>query len=121
MTGGANGLAEENFSPGMSCSLDILVVCVSRPLPVAGPAEMDRQAGGFDHRVLACNTLTGDVKRRPVVDRRPDNWQSEADVDSLIKAKHLDGNVPLVVVHRHDTIELAPGGTRKDRVRGPRS
>jgi hypothetical protein len=52
----------------MSCNLKNFLVRVSTPLPVAGPAELDRQAGGFDHRVLACNTLTGDVKRRPVVD-----------------------------------------------------
>ena len=41
-----------------------------------------------------------------MVDRGADARQTDRDVDSAIKPEHLDGDMPLIVVHDDDNIEL---------------
>ena len=51
--------------------------------------------------------LPGDVEGRAVGDARPDDRQAERDVDGAVEADRLERDVPLVVVHRDDGVELA--------------
>ena len=44
------------------------------------------------------------------------NRQSECHVDGPVKSDQLQGNVPLIVIHRRDTIKLALDCTTKQSI-----
>ena len=62
----------------------------------------------------------GDVEGRAVGDAGPDDRQAERHVDRALEAEGLEGDVPLVVVHRHHGVELAGDGADEEGVGGDR-
>ena len=43
-----------------------------------------------------------------MIDRRPDDGQSQGDINPPVKGKHLERDMPLVVVHTNDRVEARP-------------
>ena len=82
--------------------------------------QVDRDSDGLSHALVVGDTLTGDVERRAVVDRRSDERQAEVHADAPLPVVHLDGDVPLVVVHGEDDIVLAVDRLSEHGVRGHR-
>ena len=58
----------------------------------------------------------GDVEGRAVVGAGAHQRQPQRDVHALVHAQILDGDQSLVVVHRHDHVELAAARAHEDRV-----
>jgi hypothetical protein len=69
------------------------------------------------HRARVGFVPTDNIKRRPVIrtgahDRKPDG-----DVDRLVERQQFHRDQPLVVIHRHDGVELPIARREKNRVR----
>ena len=62
------------------------------------------------------NSLSGDIERRAMIDRRANKWQAQGDIDCFAKRKTLDGNHRLVMITRDDGVELAPRSAQVNRV-----
>jgi len=56
-----------------------------------------------------------------MIDRRPDDWKPERHVDRSAEREQLHGNQSLIVITRHDGIELAASGAPEDGVAWERS
>src|ERR1700730_9410120 len=69
-----------------------------------------------DHTLRIGHAFAGDVERRAVIDRRPDDGQAERHVDRLPERHELDRNQPLIVIARHDHVEVAAAGAHEDGV-----
>ena len=78
-------------------------------------------ANGFDHAAGLGLALPGAIEGGTVRDAGPNDRQSERDVDRSVHVEQLQGNVPLVMVHRHQRIKLTLPGTREERVRRQRA
>ncbi len=89
-----------------------------------GDPRRGDQAGGGGQGVA----LPGDVERGAVGNARPHDRQAERHVHGAVEADRLEGDVPLVVVHRDHGVELTAdrameqsvGGDRPDRRRSRR-
>ena len=56
-----------------------------------------------------------------MIDGCPYNRQTDGDVYPSLNSKHLHRAVTLVVIHRHDNVEVAPAGAEKEGVRRQRT
>src|SRR5689334_12342641 len=105
-----------------------------RSAPLTPPPAVSRtggtrrgggQVGGLaqrlDHAALVGLAGAGDVEGGAVVDAGADHRQAHGDVDACLEAEHLDRAVPLVVVHRHDEVEVPTAGAEEHGVGGERS
>src|SRR5262249_31048889 len=81
---------------------------------VAG--HLGGEVDGCEHVGLVGFAGADDVVGSAVIDRCADDRQAEGDVDSVVEAGELARNVTLVVVHRHDRVEVAKTCAQKDRV-----
>src|SRR5262245_11419076 len=81
--------------------------------------KLDSNTDCLQQAFVPGDAATGDVEGSAVVDRGADDGQAERHIDSPLKSVHLDGDVPLVVILGHHHVELAPGGTPEDGIRGP--
>src|SRR5215831_20294966 len=54
-----------------------------------------------------------------MVDRCAREGQAQGDIGALVEAPQLHGNVPLIVVHRHDQVEFATAGPPEECVGRP--
>src|SRR3972149_4887608 len=66
----------------------------------------DGEAERFHETPRARRPLSRDVERGPMIHRSPDNRQSHGHIDRPIEISELDRDMPLVVIHRHDEIEI---------------
>src|SRR5262249_23818668 len=51
----------------------------------------------------------------------PYNRQTDGDVHSRLDSKHLHRTVALIMIHRYDNVEVAPGRSKKKRIRRQRT
>jgi hypothetical protein len=83
--------------------------------------QLRGQQNRLHHAAGVCLALPGDVERRPVIDRRTNDGQTERHVHGLPERHQLDRHQPLVVIRGHHHIELAAHGADEQRVGGKRS
>src|SRR6478752_5804055 len=107
-------VARRTISP-----LRVCAVCFATlgTLGVRRPGRHLRtEAQRLDHRPVVGDTGAGDVEGRAVVDGGADDGQPDRDVDARLEPEHLDGPVPLVVVHRDDEVVVAAAGEEEEGV-----
>src|SRR5205814_5348442 len=63
----------------------------------------------------------GDVEGSAVIGRGADEGQPQRDRDAAVESVGLDGDVSLVVEHRHNAVILAADRAKENRVGGERS
>jgi hypothetical protein len=83
--------------------------------------ELRGQKDGRDHALRVGDTPARDVERRPMIDRRPDNRETERDVDCAPERDQLDRDQSLIVIARDDDVELSAPGANKNSVGGERT
>src|SRR5215472_14224984 len=81
--------------------------------------KLRRHADRSSHARPAGGPFAGYVERGAMVDRGARKRQAQGDVDAFVEAAKLDRDVALIVVHRHDQVELAAAGPPEERVRRP--
>src|SRR6516164_8501973 len=78
-----------------------------RPLADASSSDQKHgDLGGFEQRAMIRPPLSRDVIRRPMSDAGADDRQTQRDVDSRQTGQQLERDVPLVMIHRDDAVEL---------------
>ena len=87
----------------------------SQPWPVLA-SRARRQQHRLHHAFRIGDTLAGDVERRAMVDRRPDDRQPQRHVDRLAERRHFDRNQTLIVIAGNHHVELASQRAQEDRV-----
>src|SRR6478609_3344776 len=80
-------------------------------------SHLGSESQRLDHGAVVGDARARDVEGSAVVDRGPDDRQADRHVDARLEAEHLDGAVPLVVVHRDDEVVVAAAGEEEQGVR----
>src|SRR4051812_3997175 len=111
----------ERISARRSRGLTSTYATARRSAGVLGRREVGGLSQRLDHAGLLGLARARDVEGGPVVDAGADDRQADGDVDAGLDAEDLDGPVPLVVVHRHDQVEVPAAGPEEDGVRRERS
>src|SRR5215831_11290438 len=62
----------------------------------------------------------GDIEGRAVIDAGANEGQADRDVHATLDAEILHGDEALVVILRHDDVELTPARPHEDRIAWPR-
>ena len=62
--------------------------------------------------------LPGDIVGRAMIDRGTNDGQAHRDIHPQFKFSHLERDVPLVMIHGHDPIEVAAFGAGENRIWG---
>src|ERR1043166_6497359 len=86
--------------------------------PSGGPRQPRGQQHRGDHAFGVRNPFAGDVERRAVGDRRPDDRKPERDGDCAPECGQLHRNEPLIVRAGDDDGEFALAGAYEQRVGG---
>src|SRR6185369_3758466 len=85
------------------------------PLQAQFLGKLDRP----DQAVRRSYSRTGDIERRAVIYRRPDDRQAERDIHASLEIEQLRRNMALIVIHADDRVELLPPHRQiKEGVRG---
>ena len=96
--------------------------CLRRLLGGAGEAvgadDFGGVADGLDHAGGVGDALAGDVERGAVVDRGAEEGEADVEGEAFGPVVHLDGDVPLVVVHGEHDVVASVDGLSEDGVGG---
>ena len=82
---------------------------------MSGPERRQpcRQPHRLDQARRIRDPAAGDVERRAVIDRGPDDRQAQGDVHRPPEREQLDRDQPLIVITGDDGVELAPSSPER--------
>src|SRR5437763_16454352 len=80
--------------------------------PVPGLSYLYGHIDGGEHAVFPRLASAGNVERGAMIDGPADDGQAAAGVDRPTEGQERHGNVPRIVVHRHDDVEGDLDGAR---------
>src|SRR5271157_4112824 len=111
-----HGLSRCNRNAGTTSSQQasadrVVHAFLLRPLPPGCQFRTLLECG--QQTSFVCFASPGDIESGAMINRGPDDRQTNCDVYSGIDAENLNRTMTLIMVHRDNDVEVAPAGPEK--------